>query len=118
MNFFGLSHGLAAWILSNLSSGTSIRGFTDVHFSPLYNYHLAETIRDFILLEVLHTEIFHVVASSCVSKFDFALEICRQFGFPESLIEPASLDDAALVAAPASPTGRLLHFSGSHYLRC
>ena len=99
VNFFGLSHGLAAWILSSLSSGTPIRGFTDVYFSPLYNYYLAETIRDFILLDVLHPEIFHVVASSCVSKFDFALEICRQFGFSESLIEPVSLDDIGLVAA-------------------
>jgi dTDP-4-dehydrorhamnose reductase len=101
VNLFGWSlsgtRSLAEWFFNNLSAGVQVKGFTNVYFCPLLANHLAH-----VLLKMLEnglSGLYHVVASDCISKYDFGFELARRFGFPEELISPASLEAGGLKAA-------------------
>ena len=101
VNLFGWSisgrRSLAEWFFNNLRDGKQVMGFTDVYFCPLLANDLAH-----LLLKMLAKEmsgLYHVVASECISKYDFGLALARLFGFDEHLISPASVFDAGLRAA-------------------
>ncbi|MBN2257961.1 MAG: SDR family oxidoreductase [Anaerolineaceae bacterium] len=98
--FYGWSisgtRSLAEWFFNKLSTGEATRGFSDVIFSPL----LATDLAAIILKLVEHDEsgLFHVVNPQSISKYDFGQILARQFGFDHSLISPASIMDAGLIA--------------------
>ncbi len=101
VNFYGWSlsgeRSLAEFFFNHLREGIPIKGFTDAFFCPLYVGHLAE-----ILLEMVErglSGLYHVVSPEKMSKHDFGVSIARKFGFDESLITPASVQDAGLSAA-------------------
>jgi dTDP-4-dehydrorhamnose reductase len=73
-----------------------VKGFTDIFFCPLLVNDLAGLLLKMINLEL--SGIYHVVSSQCISKYDFGLEIARQFGLDENLIRPTSVTDGGLVA--------------------
>jgi dTDP-4-dehydrorhamnose reductase len=87
---------LAEWVLSNLSEGRQIRGFTDVFFCPILVNDLAEIL--FSMLDQALQGTFHVVGSERISKFEFAARVARQFDMDESLLIPSSVLDAELPA--------------------
>jgi dTDP-4-dehydrorhamnose reductase len=43
--------------------------------------------------------LYHVVGKDCTSKYDFGVQIARQFGLDESLVTPRPVQDAGLKAA-------------------
>jgi len=99
VNFFGLQaarqHGLAAWIVENLREGRSLDGFTDVHFSPLLNLHLAELFTQAMARD-LPGGIYNFGASDSCSKYEFARRIATLTGADPRLVRPATLASAAL----------------------
>jgi len=99
VNFFGLhasrSHGLAAWIIENLRDGRSLDGFTDVHFSPLLNLHLAELFAQAMARD-LPGGIYNFGASDSCSKYEFARRIAALTGADPQLVRPATLASAVL----------------------
>lgn len=99
-NFYGWNHGpnqsLGEWILDRLRSGHSLKGFTDVVFSPLVTDDLADRL--LAMLERGARGTYHLGASDAVSKFEFARRVARTFGLDESLVEPASVDSLGLTA--------------------
>lgn len=114
VNFFGVhparAQGLAAWILQSLRQGRGVDGFTDVHFSPLLNHHLAELFAEAIAQD-LPGGIYNFGASDGCSKYEFARRLARLIGADERLVRPATLAGAALGAPrPANTvmnTGKL-----------
>ena len=50
--------------------------------------------------------LYHVVGSQALTKFDFGVQIARQFGFDESLIQPIPIAESGLTAK-RSPNLRL-----------
>jgi dTDP-4-dehydrorhamnose reductase len=100
VNFYGWSisgiRSLAEWFYNKLSSGESIRGFTDAIFSPLLATDLAVIILK--LIEHDSHGLFHVVNAESISKYDFGVTLAKQFDFDSSLIVPASIFDAGMLA--------------------
>jgi dTDP-4-dehydrorhamnose reductase len=87
---------LAEWILKELMEGREVRGFTDVHFSPMLTNDLAEIL--LLMLDRRLTGLFHVVGSERISKYDFARRLAIIFGFEAERVVSAQLDDATLRA--------------------
>jgi len=103
INLFGWSltgrRSLAEFFVYNLAAGKAVKGFTDVFFCPLLVNDLAR-----ILLEMLDKNLsglYHVFSADCISKYDFGVQIARQFNLNESLITACSVEEGGLVAARA-----------------
>ncbi|MBA4419980.1 MAG: hypothetical protein C0391_02420 [Anaerolinea sp.] len=113
INIFGWSlygkRSLAEWFFYNLQAGLPVKGFTDVYFRT----QLASDLADMLLnmLEQKLSGLYHVVGADCVSKYDFALEIARRLGAPESLVSPMKVQEFGLKAARSNnlclDTGKL-----------
>jgi dTDP-4-dehydrorhamnose reductase len=99
-NFIGPSvsgkSGLADWIAGAVSQGQPIRGFTDVIFSPLFVNDLAQVILTSI--DAGLSGIYHASARDSISKYDFAVRLARSIGGDETLVSPATIDDATFAA--------------------
>ena len=101
VNFFGWSltgsRSLSELFYKNLSEGRALTGFTDIFFCPLLANDLAD-----LLIKMVNRRlrgIYHVLAPSNLSKYEFGVLIARQFGFNPELITPASWKEGGLQAA-------------------
>ncbi len=100
VNFYGWSltgrRSLAEFFVNSLSRGSSVNGFTDVMFCPMFVIHLAG-----ILIKMLQNDVhglYHVVGPQAMMKYQFGVEIARKFGFSELLVDPQSVDKSGLAA--------------------
>ncbi len=101
VNLFGWSvngsRALSEFFYNHLKAGKTVKGFTDVFFCPLLANDLA-----YLLLEMLSKGLkglYHVVSPECITKYEFALRLARQFGFDEKLIFPVSVAEGGLLAS-------------------
>jgi dTDP-4-dehydrorhamnose reductase len=105
-NFFGWNlqqkKSLAEWILSQLRSGTQIRAWTDVCFSPLFNGDLADFLEKLLILGA--EGVFHVAGGERCSKFDFARAIASVWEYDPDLVKSATVTEAGLKAPRPSDT--------------
>jgi dTDP-4-dehydrorhamnose reductase len=100
INIFGWSlsgsRSLAEWFYYSLKSGKQVMGFTDVFFCPLLVNDLAHLLLKMLASNL--TGLYHVVSRECSSKYQFGISLARRFGLDESLITPASVNEAGLQA--------------------
>jgi dTDP-4-dehydrorhamnose reductase len=100
VNFYGWSltgnRSLAEFFVNSLGRGWTVNGFTDVTFCPMFVNHLSEILAT-MLQRDLHG-LYHVVGPQAMTKYQFAVEIARKFGFSERLIAPQSVEKSALTA--------------------
>ena len=100
VNFYGFSlsgtRSLAEFFLYNLIAGEPVKGFTDVHFCPLYVTDLVDTI--FAMIDKNLSGLYHVVSPECLSKYDFGRRIADKFDLDSGLIQPVSVNDGNLLA--------------------
>ena len=100
VNFYGFSltgkRSLAEFFLYNLAAGSTMKGFTDVHFCPLLVQDLGEILVR--MIEASSAGIYHVVSPEGISKYDFGVQIAQAFDLNEKLISPSSIADSNLQA--------------------
>jgi dTDP-4-dehydrorhamnose reductase len=99
-NFFGWHpwgrRGLAEWFLSQFESSVPIPGFVDSWIAPL----LVNDLAGLILEITAHglSGVYHAAGSECLSKYEFGRRLAREFGFDETRVRPAHIDEAGLDA--------------------
>lgn len=100
VNLFGWSlmgkRSLAEFFFNNLSQGKPVMGFTDVIFCPLLVNDLADIFEQMLLNRL--SGVYHVVSRDSLSKYMFGVQIARQFGLDERLIQPTSVTQGGLKA--------------------
>jgi len=100
VNFFGWSlsgtRSLSEYFVNCLTAGNKCNGFNDVWFCPLFVGDLVGILVR--MLEQGLSGLYHLVGSQALTKFDFGVQIARQFGFDESLIQPISIAASGLKA--------------------
>ncbi len=100
VNFYGWSQSghrsLAEFFYNNLRGQNPIKGFDDVHFSPLYVTQLTDILEE--MIEKKLSGIYHVVSGDEMTKYQFGCAIADQFGFDKNLIKPISLSESNLSA--------------------
>ena len=87
---------LAEWILSEMTAGKRVPGFTDVHFSPILANDLADVLLDMSGHEL--SGLYHVAGSERISKYEFARQVAETFGFDPGRIVPTPMAVAHLRA--------------------
>ena len=81
-------------LLDSLSKGKEINGFVDQFTTPTYVEDLVEGIK-----KVMDKEgIFHISGGEFLSRFDFARNVAKVFGYNPSLIRPKESTRAGLIA--------------------
>jgi dTDP-4-dehydrorhamnose reductase len=99
-NFFGWSSQRkptsAEWLYTALATGQPITGFADFYFTPIYVADFVERLLR--LIASPHRGIFHLCGAERVSKYEFAVSLAREAGFPTDAIARGSIDDAGLLA--------------------
>lgn len=87
-NFFGWSEtgrkSVLEFFVNSLRAGTGVRGYPDFIVTSMYVQSLLETI--WALGELGAKGTMNVASSDALSKYDFGVEIARQFGLDSSLI--------------------------------
>lgn len=100
VNFFGWSlsgsRSLVEFFFNNLNAGKQCNGFTDIWFCPMFVGDLAETLIQ--ILERGLSGLYHVVGGESRSKYDFGVQVARQFGFDPQLVIPKSVEESGLKA--------------------
>jgi dTDP-4-dehydrorhamnose reductase len=100
-NFFGRSltkkrDSITDWIYKTISSQPSIRGFTDVHFSPIGIDSLCSAINK--ILQQRPNDVYNLGASTAASKAEFIDLFCQQFPEFKPKIILEKISNAQLLA--------------------
>jgi len=94
---------LFEWIATKLSNGESITGFDDIFFNPLYTGQLATLIAD--MLRIDFSGVLHAGCNQFVSKYQFAVDIAKEFGWDTSLVQQGNSDNIiSKLARPKNTT--------------
>jgi dTDP-4-dehydrorhamnose reductase len=93
VNFFGYgpmrSPSLLDEILLNLSTDKKFYGFNDVFFTPVSISELVVNVNKLIDKDL--DGIFHIASSDVISKFEFAIKVCKIYEYnPDLIIESSS----------------------------
>lgn len=93
-NFFGWGmqpkRSLAQWVLAQLKNKEAIQGFTDVIFSSMYTFDLANVIQKAIKKNL--KGVYNCASSTSMSKYDFLLRIAQKTELDTQLISPVSVE--------------------------
>ena len=90
------------YVIENLKKDQEINTYDDIFNSATLLDDLTNGISKAIEFDA--NGIYHMVGSSCVSRFDFAKTVAKVFNFNENLIKPASIVSAKLKAQrPINP---------------
>ncbi|VVB67230.1 RmlD substrate binding domain protein [uncultured archaeon] len=81
----------ALWLINSLKSGQNIRVVRDQFIPPTLNTSLARMV-----LEIADRRlcgVYHLTGATRISRYDFALELAREFDLDPSLILPSRMKD-------------------------
>jgi len=84
------------FVLQRLKNGTKIEAYTDQYGNPTLADDLAKCIIKIISKDT--NGLFHAVGSTCVNRYEFALDIANTFGFDRNLIVPVTSDQKSQTA--------------------
>jgi len=82
---------IAEWIIRRLLKNKQVNGFEDTYFSSIYTFEFARIMK--LALEEDLKEVYNCASRTSLSKYEFALELARQFDMDVSLVNPISIDD-------------------------
>lgn len=83
-------------MLENLSHGKPVRVFKDQWRNPILVDDLANAI--LVAIEKGIKGLYHIGGPDTVSRYEFALSVCEQFGYQKNLLLPIAMDDCPLIA--------------------
>lgn len=90
------------YVIENLENQNKIFAYNDIFNSATNIDEFVESIEKVIENDAVG--IFHMVGSSCITRYDFAKSIAKIFGFDESLVNPISIQESGLLAKrPVTP---------------
>jgi len=100
-NIFGWNvqpkESIAEWMVRSFSQRIPFKGFTDVVFSSMYTFELASILESLIAISA--RGIYNCSSRDSLSKYEFAIQIAKIFGFDDSLVTPSSIENSNLKAA-------------------
>jgi len=99
-NFFCWGHAnrqsFSDWLIQSLRNDKKLNLFDDVYFSPILADTLALTVHE--LVEKKTSGVYNLVGDERVSKYDFAIALCMEFGLPTTLLKREQIKNANLQA--------------------
>ena len=77
----------ATWLIGKLKAGENVKIVSNQFASPTFNTHLAQ-----MLLEAAERRlngIIHMAGATRINRFNFSMELAREFGFDQALLSQA-----------------------------
>jgi dTDP-4-dehydrorhamnose reductase len=84
------------WAVEKLKKGEEIKIVTDQHNNPTFADSLAEII--LTLYKKGASGLFHATGPDCMSRFEFARRVAKEFGLKASLIKPTTTPELNQIA--------------------
>ncbi len=81
----------ALWLINSLKSGQNIRVVRDQFITPTLNTSLARMVLE--IADKRLCGVYHLAGATRISRYDFALELAREFDLDHSLILPSRMKD-------------------------
>lgn len=81
----------ALWLIEKLRSGEPVKIVTDQYVTPTLNTNLAEMMLG--AGEKRIEGIYHMAGATRISRYGFACELARSFGFDAGLVIPSKMSD-------------------------
>lgn len=110
-NFFCWGHrarqSFSDWIIYSLRGGHRLSLFDDVYFTPVLADELVRLTHELILMQACG--IFNVSGNERLSKYQFGIQLAKQFNLPVNLISSAKSENAGLLAARPKDMSLLNH---------
>jgi dTDP-4-dehydrorhamnose reductase len=78
------------WLLERLSAGEKLSIVTDQFNNPTLADNLAECILEIVQRDL--SGILHVAGAEYLSRYDFAVQVAKKFGYDRTLISPATTE--------------------------
>lgn len=88
---YGVKQNFALWLYNQLREGKSVRTVNDQIGNPTLADDVAYAVLK--IMELERTGCYHVAGPDVVSRHEFALTLCRTFGFNKKLIIPVRTSD-------------------------
>lgn len=82
--------GFAEWIVNSVKKGNYITLFSDVFFTPISIWHLADELEWVIANNT--PKILHISGSETVTKYQFGYRLCQDLGLDTSFLKAGSID--------------------------
>lgn len=99
-NFYCWGHSkrqsFSDWLINNFREGKSLTLFDDVYFTPILADGLISVSHE--LVDKGASGVLNVAGADRLSKYEFALLLAEEFGFPSDLIRRAQLAQSQLSA--------------------
>ena len=89
-HYIDLKSNFVGWLYNSLKSRKSINIFNDQYTPPACVMGLSKFIFQSIILDI--SGIIHYGSSNSISRYDFSIEFCKEFGFRDNYISPASIN--------------------------
>jgi dTDP-4-dehydrorhamnose reductase len=86
----------ALWLIESLKSGKQIRVVTDQFITPTLNTNLAQMVLE--AADRRLSGVYNLAGATRISRYDYALELAREFDLDASLILPSRMGDMKWVA--------------------
>jgi dTDP-4-dehydrorhamnose reductase len=81
----------ALWLLNSLKSGKEVRVVTDQFITPTLNTNLAKMVQE--AADRRLCGVYNLAGATRISRYDYALELAREFDLDASLILPSRMVD-------------------------
>lgn len=79
------------WLIEKLQAGSHVKIVTDQWNTPTYIPHLAQVILKYCGMK--KSGIAHVSGRDFLSRYDFAMKVCKIFDFDDELVQPCGSDE-------------------------
>ncbi|MFL5319589.1 MAG: SDR family oxidoreductase [Myxococcaceae bacterium] len=90
----GAKNNFGAWLVKSMSSGESVRLFSDQIVSPSLASNVAEMVID--VAEARGAGVWNLCGADAVDRVSVGRKVCEVFGFDQALIQPVKMAEGAL----------------------
>lgn len=97
-NFLDSKNGFVEWIINSVKKNENVTLFSDVIFNPISIWDFINEIYFLISNGNFYNNIFNICGNENITKFDFGLELIREFNLNESYIVDSKISDFSLRA--------------------
>lgn len=95
----GISENFLDWLRKTLNQGARVKLFVDQYRTPLLVSEAIRALRE-ISGAPVQNEIFHLGGRERMNRYEFGRKFANLFGYPEDLLEPASMQEVLAVKMP------------------
>jgi len=94
------NEGFLGWLRKSLNQRAKVKLFVDQYRTPLLVSEAVKALGE-VAMAPARGEVFHLAGSERINRYEFGRKFTRIFGYPEDLLEPATMEQVLTARMPA-----------------